>query len=274
MPFPLLGAGLGLAGAVGNGLFGGGGRGNPVNGAMDYLNQIPNVAAQNLEPYRQAGPGGNSLASSAYGQMHNLYRDLPDLYQNNFPQEYGQMAQNPVDFLNRIQQSYTPSEGYKYREKRLIDEGRSNAAAAGLSGTMGSREVEGNMLNGILSQDMQQYLQNILGIQSSGLSGQERQLAGRERRQQFGAAGQGEALGRSGAMGENIYNKGYDAAADIANILGSNLGQQGNYAFQGQRQQMANRENRRRNMFDLLGNVGGMAMGGFGGGGNPFFRAR
>jgi hypothetical protein len=276
MPFGIgniAGLALGGLGAL-QGMRGGNG-GNPADAAQGHFNQIPGMARQYLEPYANAGQGGLNEARGAYNQQHNLFRDLPDIYGQEFPQEFGQMGRSPVDFLNRIQQSYRPSEGYNYKEKRMLQGARNSAAQGGFSGTQADQENQAGMIQGMLGQDMQEYLNNVLGIQGTGLEGLERQLQGKQQAQQFRAAGQGTALQNSGGLGKDIYQNGYAAAGDIANILGSNMGQQGNYAYNGQRQQMQNRDNRRQNIGDMLMSLGGGFMGaggggGMGGGGNPF----
>jgi hypothetical protein len=61
---------------------------------------------------------------------------------------------------------------------------------------------QGTAVQGLLSKDMQQFLENALGVYGKGLSGT-----------------------------EGVSNRGYDASGKLNDMLGSNLNQQGTLAF-------------------------------------------
>lgn len=227
-------------------LFGGGGKSgggggfnfmdlpNPANSAMPYLNQIPGAVGEYYKPFINEG----ALASGVSNPVYN------------------RMTENPTDFIDAIMRSYSPSEGYKFKEKYLTQAARNAAAQGGFAGTPTSQLEQADLVRGLLGEDMQQYLANILGVQQQGLQGQ-----------------------------ENRIGRGFQAGLGYGDILGSNLGQQAGLAFQGQsqlnqnaidqqrmnfeRQQMdrARRDNRRNAFFKTLGNAAGVGakMLGFGG---------
>lgn len=228
---------------------------NPANSAMPYLNQIPGIGRQNLDPFIQRGQQAEGRAPAVYDQMYNEAHNMPDLYQNNFPQEYGSMAKNPTEFLDNIMKSYKPSEGYKYKQGKLLGAARNSAASGGFAGTQYDQDQQANMVNGILGGDMQEFLNNILGIQGQGLQGQERQLAGRERGQERQMLGQQRALAMRGANEEATAQRGFDAAQALADLLGNTASAQGGVAYQGQRQRNQGRMDARQNRLDFLGQL-------------------
>ena len=71
---------------------------------------------------------------------------------------------------------------------------------------------------------MQQYLQNVLGLYNTGLSGE-----------------------------EGIAGRGYNASSSLADLLGGGLNQQANLAFQGQQQQNTNKNALMNSLMKLAG---------------------
>lgn len=202
---------------IGNKMFGSSGsQGNAANAGMPYLNQIPGVGRQYYDPYIAQGQEGGNMANPVYNQM----------------------TQNPNDFLNSMMRNYSPSEGYKHQEGRMSQAIRNSASSGGFAGTPFDQEQQASMVQGLLSQDMQQFLSNLLDVQGKGLSGQ-----------------------------ENRMSRGYNASGNLADYLGSNLGQQAGMAFQGQGQQNANRAGRRNAWLNMIGQAAGAAAGS--GGGKP-----
>lgn len=188
---------------------------NPADAAMPYLNQIPDVGHQYYDPYVNQG----LQASQGAGEQYN------------------QMSSDPMAYLNQILSGYKPSEGYQFREKRALNAAGNSAASAGLAGTENDQINRAGLVNSLMGDDMQQFLQNVLGIQQTGLTGQERQS-----------------------------DRGFLASSSLADLLGGNLDTQGGYAYQGARQQGANDANRRNQFFNLItGLFGGRSGGRFGG---------
>jgi hypothetical protein len=95
--------------------------------ANEYLNKIPGVAEKNLSPYIMPG-------------------------------------QQSQDFVNQIMAGYKPSEGYNFQQEQLNKQLSSNAAAGGYAGGGRDQEQRGELIQKLLSGDMQQWLQNVLGV--------------------------------------------------------------------------------------------------------------
>jgi hypothetical protein len=165
-----------------------GGR-NPAKDAMPYLNQIPGVGKQYYNPFIEQGRQASEQLSPLYNQMTN----------------------NPSDYLNQLMGKYEPSAGYQYRQGQLNKAAGNTAAQGGFAGTENDVMGRSELINKLMGGDMQEFLQNVLGIQGAGMQG----LQGREER-------------------------GYNASANLADYLGGNLGQQAGLAFQGTAQKNQN----------------------------------
>lgn len=183
----------------------------PDNSPEHYLNQVPGVAKENLSPYVERG---NAASNIAQGQ-------------------YNRMSQNPMDVLNEILSSYNESPGYQYQQGVMGRELGNTAAAGGFAGTEEDQRQRGELVRSLLGQDMQQYLQNVLGIQGTGLQGQ-----------------------------ENTMNRGFNASGDLANILGSNLGHRADLSMQ----QTQQRDKNKAGILNLLTQALGAGIGGAVGG--------
>ncbi len=192
-----------------------GGR-NPAINAMPYLNQIPQIGQEAYNPFIQSGRQAEGMTNPIYGEM----------------------AQNPSQFLNEMQRNYTPSEGYKFKEREMTRAAQNSAAQGGFAGTRNDQMGQADLVRGLLGEDMQQYLGNVSALRQAGLQGQE---------------------GRIG--------RGFESAGSLADYLASNLSQQGNMVFTGEggenllSNQMAiqnamNRASRRNAMLGALGNAG------------------
>lgn len=162
--------------------------GKPQNGlaaANQYINQIPGVAQQNLSPYIMPG-------------------------------------QQSEDFINKIMQGYKPSEGYNFGKNELNKELTAAANTGGYAGGEYDQSQRGKLIQGLMSQDMQQWLNNVL-----------------ER-----------------------HDKSYEASRELNDIQGGILNQQGGMAFgqaQNQNQQRANMMNQ---LLKLAAGATGGAIGG------------
>lgn len=111
---------------------------------------------------------------------------------------YQQQATNPVGQYNDILSQYQPSAGYQYKQDKLNQMAHNTAAAGGYAGTGGDIQNRSELFNGLMGEDMQQFLQNIFGIQNQGVQG----------------------LQHQGDMG-------YHAASSLADYLGTAGGRQG-----------------------------------------------
>lgn len=223
---------------------------NPADAAQGYLAQVPGQALQQLNPYIQRGQTAEAGNPGIYNRMYNEYAN-PDVIS---PPEYTEMSRNPMAFVENIMKNYEPSRGYRYKEGRMQQAMRNSAASGGFAGTQADQEQQAEAIRGMLGEDMQQFLQNILGVQGQGLSGRER---GMER----GVLGRERALARMGESGEAAAGRGYDAARSFADLLAGNASERGGLAFQGQRQR--NQESMDRNMQrqNFMSNLIGLGMG-------------
>lgn len=204
----LLGAGLGL---VGGWLGGRGSSGGSSGNAAQYLGQIAPMAKEQFNPYIERGHKSQDLASAKYDEM----------------------AANPMDYINQIISGYKPSEGYKFREQKALEAARNSAAAGGFSGTRNDQLQQAEMANGLLGQDMQEWLNNVLGIQGTGLAGQ-----------------------------QHIADRGFNASQNLADLLAQGLGAQASLAYEDKKEKRANRQA----LFGGLANLAQMGLGGLAGG--------
>lgn len=182
-------------------IFGGGDMEDPSAAASSYFEQIPGRVTPYYQPFIESGKQASDVANPIYNRM----------------------AQDPSEFLNAMMRNYSPSEGYKFKEKYLGQKLKNTAAEGGYAGTPHSQLEQGDLINGLLGGDMQQFLQNLMGIQGGGLQGQ-----------------------------ENRIGRGYEASGGLANILGGNLAQQGNLAYQGAAQRNKNSMDTRSQNFNFL----------------------
>lgn len=98
-----------------------------MSAANQHLSQIPGVAQKNLSPYIMPGEQG-------------------------------------VDFINKIMQSYKPSEGYQFQKNELNTSLGNTAAAGGFAGTQYDQGQRGKLIQSLLSGDMQQYYDNVMNV--------------------------------------------------------------------------------------------------------------
>lgn len=230
----------GAALGAGMSMLGGGGGGGGGNAGMGYLNQIPGMAQGYLNPYTEEG-------RKAYNSLLDQYSNTSTTNPNQFPAEYGQMARDPNAFVNNLMKGYEPSRGYNYKQNQMLGAARNSAASGGFAGTQYDQGYQSELIRDLLGSDMAEYLTNVMGIQNKGLAGEEGRLDSR-----------GRAL-------TGMVNMGGNAAHDLANILGSNLGQQATFDFANQRQRRLekreNEQDRSKLLFKLFDkDVGGRSM--------------
>lgn len=182
---------------------------NPADSAMPYLNQIPDVLREQLNPFITEGREAGAFTRPIYENM----------------------ALNPSDFINALMRNYTPSEGYQFKEKNLTRAMQNAAAQGGYAGTPYSQLEQAENVRGLLGQDMQQFLDNVLGAQTRGLAGR-----------------------------EAATERGYGAAGNLAGGLAGNLTQQATLGFEGQNAMNRERANRNNALMNMLGyGIGGGA---------------
>lgn len=181
------------------GLFGGGG--NPADAAMPYINQIPGELKKYLQPYVDRG-------NQAYDFLNPLF---------------SQMASDPAGYLKGIESQYSESPDFIRRRDEAEQAARTASAAGGMLGTPDQLKQASQIADSLQGQDMQQWLQNVMGLQGRGISGE-----------------------------SGFEQQGYGASSNLAQALASVLAQQGNLAFQRQQQEDQSAS-------DLFGGIAGLA---------------
>lgn len=177
---------------------------NPSDKASEYLNQIPGQVHDIYDPYVKQG-------QDAYNQLNPIY---------------GRMGQDPTAFLEQMMKGYAPSRGYQLKRDEALRAAGNTAAAGGMRGSMSDITGQERLASSLMGQDMQQWLNNVMGIQDRGTGGL-----------------------------QNFYNNGFNASNAMAGDLTNALGSSASNAYQGQR-------NRNQGWSDLLGGALGLgAMG-------------
>jgi len=131
--------GLGPVGDIFGGLFGNSGGG--YDEAAKRLQQYMDQANKGFEPFLNAG-----------------HAAIPQF------QDWSKQFQDPNKFLNDTFSNYHMSPGAMNSMNESQRAATNAASAGGLTGSTAHMREAGNIANQISSKDMQQYLQNVLGI--------------------------------------------------------------------------------------------------------------
>jgi len=190
-------------------MFGGGG--NPANAANKYLDQIPGVSHEGYDPYINRGQEAGGIMSD----------------------QFGKMSQDPTAFINELMKGYQESDGYKYQQDQMGRAAGNTAAAGGMRGSAQDTQNQQQITQGLLGQDMQQYLSNLLGAQKTGLEGE-----------------------------QSIYNTGFNASQGLTGDLTNILGQQGGLAYQGAQNKNKQQQDWLKALMSGIGTAGGWEVGG------------
>ncbi len=185
----MFGSGLG-------GLFGGlfGDSSKPYDSAMNQYKQWGDKAQQTQQPYQQAGEG-------AIGDY----------------QKWLQGQQDPSGYINKLMGQYQESPYAKNLQQQSMNAGQNAASASGLMGsTPLMQQLEQNAGN-ISAQDQNQWLQNVLGINTQYGQGENNLMQGGQ-----GAANKlSELFNQMGQrMGEQSYNKEASKQNNFWNTMG------------------------------------------------------
>lgn len=165
-------------------------REDPMKNANKYLEQIPGIGKQYYNPFIESGRKAGTLLEGEYGKL-----------------------MKPTSFIDDIMKNYDMSKGAIYKRDQLGRGIGATAAAGGYAGTPEHMQEYGEMSNKLMSDDMQQYLQNALGVYGTGLSGE-----------------------------QDIYGKGYSASDKLAELISGVLSSQAGGAFQSASQTNASRD--------------------------------
>jgi hypothetical protein len=124
---------------------------NPSNFGMPYIQQIPGMARQTLNPYIKAGQ-----------------QAVPGL-QNQF----SKLLQNPGGRVNEIGKGYQQSPGLQFAIKQALAAAGHGAAAGGYAGSPQHEFYNMQQATGLANQDYNSWMQNALGEYNQGLAGQQ-----------------------------------------------------------------------------------------------------
>lgn len=148
---------------------------NPAQPAMPYLNQVPGVYRDQLNPYIQPG-----LQASQANQSR-----------------YSQLASNPASVHDELMSSYTPSKGFQLNmqeAQRLL-----NNQAPFLGGPRSDSfaRTQADTITRLLMEGSKDYYNDLVNLMGMGLQGQE-----------FGAQrGFGASTALADALGTNLGNQ-------------------------------------------------------------------
>ena len=81
------------------------------------------------------------------------------------------MAKDPAGFVNDLLAKYQKSPSFDFEKKEAIDAANAAAAAGGLEGLPGVQESLEDRIQKLSSRDAQQWLNNVMGEEKTGLGG-------------------------------------------------------------------------------------------------------
>ena len=188
----MFGSGLG---SLFGGLFGNSGK--PYDKYNEYMQQ----AQQAQQPYANAG-------QSAIGDY----------------QRWLQSQQDPSKFINDQMKNYQTSDYAQNLQQQSMNAGQNAASASGLMGSTPLMQQMQSNAGQIASQDQNQWLQNVLGVNTQYGQGQQNLMTG----------GQNAANSLSGIynqMGQGAYGQQAGKQQDFFNTLGGGIGILGGLGF-------------------------------------------
>jgi hypothetical protein len=186
------------------------------------------------------GPGiakeANKYLNQIPGAMQPYYKPYMEAGQNALGQlmgQYGQLTGSTGDVYNKLAGGYQESPGFQSALKQALGAAGNQAAAGGMSGTPQAQLQSADVAGTLSQKDFGDYMGRMMGLYNTGLSG----LSG-------------------------INQQGFGANTDYANMLGSILGQQGQYAAM--EKSMKNQQ-RGQGIGQLFGGLGSLFAGPLGG---------
>lgn len=129
----------------------GGSYDNPADSAQPYLDKIPGYVDQYMQPYIDMGQEAGGIAQD----------------------QYAQWVQDPYGSYNEIYSNYNASPWYDYQSDQMQKAATSSAASGGMAGTEQDYTHQMEVNNALMDKDFSQYMDYILGMQKSGLAGEQ-----------------------------------------------------------------------------------------------------
>jgi len=192
--------GSGLGGLLG-GLFGDSGK--PYDKAMEEYQKYMQMGQQTQQPYLNAGTG-------AIGDY----------------QKWLQGQQDPSKFINDQMGQYQESPWAKNLQQQSMNAGQNAASASGLMGSTPLMQQLQQNAGNIASQDQNQWLQNVLGINTQYGQGQQNLMSGGQNAANS-LTNMYNQMGQN--MGQAAYGKEAGKKQDFWNTIGGGLGMIGSF---------------------------------------------
>jgi len=164
---------------------------DPMKAANPYFQKAEDAMRQYMQPYVDMGAG---VAPGLLG-------------------EYGKMMNDPAAMLEMFMSGYEPSKQYQMQEDRMGQAASNSAAAGGFRGAPLEQANQQEITQGLLSQDMDKWLQNVMGIHSGGLAGN-----------------------------QGIFNTGYNASTGLSSDLSNLYGTQASMAYGSEKDKQAQQQ--------------------------------
>ena len=192
--------------------------------------------------YNLFGPGpgiakeANKYLNQIPGAMQPYYQPYMSAGQNALGQlmgQYGQLTGSTGDVYNKLAGGYQQSPGFQSALKQALGAASNQAAAGGMTGTPQAQLQSADVAGTLAQKDFGDYMSRMMGLYNTGLSG----LSG-------------------------INQQGFGASTDYANMLGSILGQQGQY---GAMEKAMRNQQRGQGIGQLFGGLGSLFAGPLGG---------
>ncbi len=172
----------------------------------------------------------NQYLNKIPGQMNPYYKPYQQAgleAMKGLQGQYGDLLSGNVQ--NKLGESYKESPGYKKAMEAALMGSNNANAAGGMLGTGVNQQANMNAAGDVASKDYNSYLTNQMNLYGQGLQGQ-----------------------------QGINQMGFGANTDFANMLGSLLGQQGQYGYAGQDAENKAGQANWANIFGGLGSLFGM----------------
>ena len=152
----------------------------------------------------QASAGQKPYADAGAGALGNY-------------QDWLNGQKDPSGFINGIMDQYQESPYAQYLQQQSMRAGNNAASASGLSGSTPLIQQMQQNAGNIASQDQNQWLQNVLGINTQYGQGQQNLING-------GQNAQNSLTNIYGRQGENAYNSEASHQNNFWNTIGNGIG--------------------------------------------------
>lgn len=208
-----------IMGMMGGGGGGQGGMGGGYGGRSPIGAILGGLFGHSDRPYKDAMKQYQDYMGKAEGTQ-NPFLDFGKRAMPGYEQWLGGMK-DPSQFINKLTSGYQESPYAKYQQEQALRASGNAGAAGGLGGSTPMAQFNQQQAQGIASKDMNQWLQNVLGVNQQYGQGL------------FGQMGMGQHAAdilsqMYGQMGQNMGGLAYGAGAgrnqDIMSILGGLFG--------------------------------------------------